>query len=84
MGANLAKTYHTLLVLVALVCHVVFITKQNHPMAFIGIVPFVLLLLHVRKVMATKDPKEFDPELKKVALSTFAVAILTSVGLMIG
>jgi len=41
-------------------------------------------LLHVRKVMATKDPKEFDPELKKVALSTFAVAILTSVGLMIG
>lgn len=84
MGANLAKMYHTLLVLGALVCHIVFITQQNHPMAFIGLVPFVLLLLHVRKVMATKDPKEFDPELKKVALSTFAVAILTSVGLMIG
>ncbi len=84
MGANLAKMYHTFLVLGALVCHIVFITQQNHPMAFIGLVPFVLLLLHVRKVMATKDPKEFDPELKKVALSTFAVAILTSVGLMIG
>jgi hypothetical protein len=34
--------------------------------------------------MATKDPKDFDPELKKVALSTFAISILTSIGLMIG
>jgi 1,4-dihydroxy-2-naphthoate octaprenyltransferase len=76
--------YHTFLVFGALVCHLVFITQQHHPMAFIGLVPFALLLLHVRKVMATKDPKEFDPELKKVALSTFAVAVLTSVGLMIG
>lgn len=84
MGANLAKMYHTLLVLGALVCHILFIVQQNHPMAFIGLVPFTLLLVHVRKVMGTKDPKEFDPELKKVALSTFAVAVLTSVGLMIG
>lgn len=84
MGANLAKMYHATLVLGALVCHILFISHQNHPIAFIGLIPFVMLLMHVRKVMSTKDPKEFDPELKKVALSTFAVAILTSIGLMIG
>jgi hypothetical protein len=26
--------------------------------------------------MQTKDPKAFDPELKKVALSTFAVSLI--------
>jgi hypothetical protein len=33
--------------------------------------------------MATKDPKEYDPELKKVALSTFGIAVLTSIGLLV-
>ena len=76
MGANLAKMYHAILVLGALVCHILFISHQNHPIAFIGLIPFVMLLKHVRKVMSTKDPKEFDPELKKVALGTFVLSIL--------
>jgi 1,4-dihydroxy-2-naphthoate octaprenyltransferase len=84
MGANTAKIYHALLIILALVCLLIFLSKGTQTTAFIGLIPFILLLLHVRKVLATKDPKEFDPELKKVALSTFAISVLTSIGLMIG
>jgi len=83
MGANLAKIYHALLILIALISLGIFILNMNQPSAFIGLLPFVILLLHVRKVMFTKNPKDFDPELKKVALSTFAISVLTSVGLLL-
>jgi 1,4-dihydroxy-2-naphthoate octaprenyltransferase len=52
-------------------------------MAFLGLLPGVVLIIHVRKVMQTKNPKDFDPELKKVALSTFALALLTAIGLVV-
>jgi 1,4-dihydroxy-2-naphthoate octaprenyltransferase len=83
MGSNLAKLYHSLLILGALACQIIFISNTNHVGAWIGIIPGIILLLHVRKVMATKDPKEYDPELKKVALSTFGIAVLTSIGLLV-
>lgn len=76
MGINAAKLYHSLLVLVGLVCQTVFISHLHSPVLYASLLPGILLLLHVRKVMQTKHPKEFDPELKKVALATFALAVL--------
>jgi 1,4-dihydroxy-2-naphthoate octaprenyltransferase len=81
MGPNLAKLYHVLLVIGGLVCQTVFLLKLNHEMALIGLIPAVLLILHVRKVMRTTNPKDFDPELKKVALSTFGIAVLSFIGM---
>jgi 1,4-dihydroxy-2-naphthoate octaprenyltransferase len=83
MGGDLAKIYHALLILVALGCHIYFLSTLHHELAFIGLLPGIVLVLHVRKVMQTKNPKDFDPELKKVALSTFALALLTAIGLML-
>jgi 1,4-dihydroxy-2-naphthoate octaprenyltransferase len=84
MGPNLSKVYHSMLIMGAFVSLFYFLTEKNVSFSFIGLIPFVLLFLHVRKVMSTKDPKEFDPELKKVALLTFAVALLTGIGLILG
>jgi len=84
MGADFAKLYHFILVVGGLICQILFIKSLNHPVAFIGLIPGILLLFHVRKVMKTTNPKDFDPELKKVALSTFGIAVLTAVGMMIG
>jgi 1,4-dihydroxy-2-naphthoate octaprenyltransferase len=78
MGPNLAKLYHTLLILSGIACIPVYLTQIKNQWAFIGLAPCIVLLLHVRKVMATKNPADFDPELKKVALSTFAFAVLTA------
>lgn len=81
MGSNYSKLYHSLLITGAFICSFYYMADCTSSSVFIGLIPFVLLFLHVRKVMAVRDPKEFDPELKKVALLTFAHAILTSIGL---
>jgi 1,4-dihydroxy-2-naphthoate octaprenyltransferase len=84
MGPNLAKLYHLILILGALACQTVYLLETKHEPALIGLLPGIVLILHVRKVMRTTDPKNFDSELKKVALSTFGIAVLTVVGLLVG
>lgn len=76
MGPNQAKFYHALLVLVALSSLGQYIYLIDQPILFLALLPGVYLLFHLRKVMQTTDPKDFDPELKKVALSTFGIAVL--------
>lgn len=83
MGPNLAKVYHVLLVIGGLVCQTVFLLNLNHELALIGLIPGVILIIHVRKVMRTTNPKDFDPELKKVALSTFGISVLSFIGMML-
>ena len=83
IGADWAKLYHTLLVLGGIICHAMFLVTINYPIAFIGLLPGIILMLHLQKVMKTKNPKDFDPELKKVALSTFGIAVLTAIGLVV-
>lgn len=82
IGPDWAKLYHTFLVLGGIICQVMFLITINHPLAFIGLLPAIILILHLQKVMKTKNPKDFDPELKKVALSTFGIAVLTGLGML--
>jgi 1,4-dihydroxy-2-naphthoate polyprenyltransferase len=82
MGSNFSKLYHSLLIMGSFVAMVYFLVEIKQELPFIGLLPYLVLFLHVRKVMATRDPKEFDPELKKVALLTFAIALLTTIGLI--
>ncbi len=81
LGSDLAKFYHVFLILSAILCLGIYIHLSNQLWGYIGLIPFLVLFIHLRKVLATKDPKAFDPELKKVALITFAIALLTSLGL---
>ena len=76
MGPNSAKLYHSLLIIVSLTSLGTFIAQFDQPILFLAMVPGIILLVHLRKVMQTANPKDFDPELKKVALSTFAIAVL--------
>ena len=39
-------------------------------------VAFAPLLIHLKIVYSIKNPKRFDPHLKLVALSTFAMSLL--------
>lgn len=75
MGPNMAKLYHAMLIILAISSLGVFIALFKEPLLFIGMLPTLLLLFHLRKVMATTDAKKFDPELKVVALGTFALSI---------
>ncbi len=83
MGPNNAKFYHALLIMIALISLAVFINSFKKPELFLSMIPGALLLLHLRKVMQTTNAKDFDPELKKVALTTFATSVFVTIGLIL-
>jgi 1,4-dihydroxy-2-naphthoate octaprenyltransferase len=44
------------------------------------LVAFFPLLMHLKRVMENTNPVLLDPELKKLALGTFLLAVLFSLG----
>lgn len=77
MGFENGKRYHFFLILTALICFSLYLWIEDFgwTQSFF-MLAFVPLLIHLGKVMKTKDPGSLDVELKKVALSTFLLAIL--------
>ena len=83
MGPNMAKIYHSFLILFGLGALIMyFLTTSNNDL-FFSLFPALFLMLHLKKVLATKKAKEFDPELKKVALLTFSISVLIAIGLFV-
>jgi 1,4-dihydroxy-2-naphthoate polyprenyltransferase len=78
MGGDVAKLYHFFLVISGLICMAVFLNNYP-PITRLGLLPGILLLIHLRTVMKTKYAKDYDPELKKVVLATFALSVLISI-----
>jgi 1,4-dihydroxy-2-naphthoate octaprenyltransferase len=77
MGFNNGKRYHFLLMSISFVCFLLYVLveelswKQGYFM-----LAFVPILIHLVKVLKTHDPGQLDGELKKLALSSFLLAIL--------
>jgi len=57
--------------------------KNIYLVAFLPLLAFIPLFIHLIKVKKTKSPALLDPELKKVALSTFLFAILCMVSVWV-
>ncbi|MBQ4802275.1 1,4-dihydroxy-2-naphthoate octaprenyltransferase [Aquimarina sp. MMG015] len=81
LGIAKAKMYHYFLILGAIFSMLVYLiyTYKNY-FNLLFLIVLIPLLIHLNKVIKTKDTKNLDPELKKVALSTFFLAILFSLG----
>ncbi|MBT8262517.1 MAG: 1,4-dihydroxy-2-naphthoate octaprenyltransferase [Bacteroidia bacterium] len=77
LGGKRVKYYHAFLIFFAFISASLYIwisfTEWQY---FIPLVAFVPLFLNVIKVFKTEDATKLDPELKKVALSTFLFALL--------
>lgn len=81
MGLENAKKYHIFLLITALLLFLVFsILIDSSLTAIITII--VLIFPHMRTVLRANSYEDFDPELKKVALTTFALSILFTLGLL--
>jgi len=75
MGFQRGKLYHYAVLSVGFVCFIIFTSiKMNTLFGWIYLFFFVPVLIHFVKVLRTNQPKLLDPELKKLALSTFAIA----------
>ncbi|MDY8136207.1 1,4-dihydroxy-2-naphthoate octaprenyltransferase [Aquimarina sp. 2201CG5-10] len=81
LGIQRARTYHFSLIILAMIAMLTFLyfTYEN-TMNLLFLIAFIPLLVHIRKVVVTKKSELLDPELKKVALSTFLLSILISIG----
>jgi 1,4-dihydroxy-2-naphthoate octaprenyltransferase len=80
LGSKNAKRYHYLLAFLGCSAWIILLYQQaiateNYLILMAGL-PVLLFAKHLTKVIAIKEPKAFDPELKKVALSTFFASIL--------
>ena len=73
MGFDKAKQYHLFLLLTAWACMIFFLREWH------GFIWYILIALvcakHMKVVWDTKDPKNLDPELKKVALMAFVTGM---------
>lgn len=60
-------------------------TLENYesPLQWMIALPIGLLLAHWYRESKIKRPHELDPELKKLAMSTFLTALLFSLGLIL-
>lgn len=87
MGLPMSKLFHYIVITVAFVCASLFLLinylATSYVFIFLPMLAFIPILLHVFKVERTTNPSDLDPELKKVALSTFAFAILMVVSVII-
>jgi 1,4-dihydroxy-2-naphthoate octaprenyltransferase len=79
IGGEKAKIYHFFLITTAMVLIVVFaIIKKFNFDQYLFLIVYLPLIKHLKTVYNNTNPADLDPELKKVALSTFALAILIS------
>ncbi len=84
LGLNNAKKYHILLITLPVFLTQAYIFHHLHSLwPWLFMIPYIFLFKHLMKVIKTNNPKDFDPELKKVAILTLLYAIFFGVGLVL-
>lgn len=79
IGGKKAKTYHFTILILAMLLFLVFaFLKDFKAVQYLFLIGFIPLLLHLKRISTYQNPKQYDPELKMVALSTFLISILLS------
>ena len=84
IGAEFGKYYHYYLLIASLLFTLLFTMLQyTSPFQFLFLLAYVPIVKHFKVVYLNKFPKLLDPELKKLALSTFLFALLFGIGLFL-
>lgn len=84
MGSEKAKKYHYFLIIGSFITVLTYTIITFYSIKqFIFLIAFIPIFKHLLFVIKNNEPVKFDPELKKLALSTFLFAILFGIGLII-
>ena len=84
LGAKAAKRYHFILIGSAMLLITIVFLITSCTFFWIPFIALIPLIMHLIRIIKISDPKQFDPELKKVALSTFFLSVLIFITLLIG
>jgi len=84
IGEEFAKYYHYYLLIAAFLFAFLYtMINYNSPFQLIFILAFIPIFSHLKTVYSNTNPEQLDPELKKLALSTFLFAFLFGLGLVL-
>ncbi len=84
IGGKKAKFYHFTILILAMLSLLFFaFLKDFKAVQYLFLIGFMPLLLHLKRIFAYQNPKQYDPELKMVALSTFLISVLLSISLLL-
>ena len=84
MGYEKAKSYHSTLISLAISMFIAFgMNTFSEWYQFAYVVGFFPLWKNIGIVAKTKNPRLLDPELKRLALSTFFISLLLSIALIL-
>ncbi len=84
MGYKNAKMYHFFLIVAALVLFNIYAAEGfSKWYQFTYILTFIPLFINLQVVSKTKNPRNLDPELKRISLSTFFISLLFSIAIII-
>lgn len=77
MGYKMGKYYHAILIFGAIILLSQYSLQSELPFAlFANLIPFLMLSFNVVKVFKTNNPQELEPELKRIALTTFVISLV--------
>lgn len=79
LGFKGSKIYHSIILLIGWspILYQFYIIYPNDRLLFLYLSPVLIIhIIHLIKVFRVKDPKSYDPELKKIALSTFLMSLI--------
>ena len=80
LGYDGAKNYHIGLIIIGIISWTILLcslyVKDKNAVYFIALLPYFFFLKHLLKIKKIELPKDFDPELKVLALSTFFSGLL--------
>ena len=83
MGGRKAKIYHYLLIITAMLLMLIFAIIYNGTgfkvSQYVFLVAYFPLISHIKTVYYCPEPRALDPQLKKLAISTFLLSIILSV-----
>lgn len=83
LGAKSVKYYHYFLIIGAFISSLVFFQiTQTYKWSAVAFLVFIPLFKHLVYVSKNESPALLDPELKKVALSTFFFSLLFTIGFL--
>lgn len=84
IGLANAKKYHLFLIISSIILMLLFtyLTYSSF-FNFLYLIVAPVLFIHLKKVHKTNIPQALDPELKKVALSTFLISLLFFIGVIL-
>ncbi len=76
LGEKNGKHYHASLIILAFITAIIYLLRLDSYLFLLPLLAFLPLFLNIRTVYKNDSPMLLDPELKKIALSTFLFSVL--------